>query len=500
MALGRGTSGLPRLFRRSGRQRSCLSRGVGYTCNAMGNPREEQGIFERIFEDESLTADLTDTAAQRLLEWATREAERIVQETEGSPRERKARLHALRRAVRRIAEEARGKPPTGQLEWVQALLEVDARALEEGKTGRRSRSRPGGLLFLSLVVLALLLQQCVGGGWLGRRPARETVAGEWVTVYFTAPRSPGDGPSTYTGGIDADLVALIDAAQERVDVAAYDLDLKTVTEALIRAHDDDVQVRLVTDGAHADEEAVTRLREAGIPVVARPEEDRGLMHDKFVVVDGAWVWTGSWNLTENGTYRNDNNALLVASRLLAQDYATEFDEMFSGLFGPSSPDTTPYPVIEVEAEPEAARLQVYFAPEDGAMDGILDALSRARDHVRFMAYHFTSARLADALIDLARQGVEVEGVIEARTVQDAYSEFDRLLAGGVDVVTDGNPYIMHHKVLIVDDRIVVTGSFNFTLSADEQNDENVLIIHDPGVAAAYIEEFERVLEVARSAE
>ncbi|HEY74791.1 MAG TPA: phospholipase [Thermoflexia bacterium] len=464
--------------------------------------KDVREAVERILEDESLTADLADAAARRLLEWATEEAERIVRETEGSPRERQVRLRALRQSVRRIAKEAKGSSPADQLGRVQALLELGTLAAQVEEraedSDRRSLLRPGGLLFLSLVVLALVLQQCVGGGWLGQRAARETVAAGWVTVYFTDPRSPGDDPSTYTGGIDEDLVALIDAAQERVDVAAYDLDLERVTDALIRAQERGVQVRLVTDGGNVDEEPVTRLRQAGIPVVARPEEDRGLMHDKFVVVDGTWVWTGSWNLTENGTYRNDNNALLIASELLARDYATEFDELFSGLFGPSSPADTPYPVIEVEAGSEVARIEVYFAPEDGATEGILNVLSQARSHVRFLAYHFTNEHLADALIDLARRGIRVEGVIEARTAQDAYSQFDRLRASGVEVLPDGNPYIMHHKVFIVDDQTVVTGSFNFTLSAEERNDENVLILHDTGIAAAYIEEFDRVMEVARS--
>lgn len=467
----------------------------------MENVRE---AVERILGDESLTADLADTAARRLLEWATVEAERIVRETEGSPRERQARLRTLRRTVRRIAKEAKGESSADQLERVQALLELGAPAAQVEERAKdsdhRSLLRPGGLLLLSLVALALLLQQCVGGIWLGRRAAREAVATDWVTIYFTNPRSPGDDSSPYTGGIDRDLVALIDAAQERVDVAAYDLDLETVTDALVRARERGVQVRLVTDGTHADEEPVTRMRQAGIPVVARPEEDRGLMHNKFVVVDGTWVWTGSWNLTENGTYRNNNNGILIASELLAQDYAAEFEELFSGLFGPSSPADTPYPVIEVEAGTKTARIEVYFAPEDGATEAILNMLSQARSHVRFLAYHFTSEPLADALINLARQGVRVEGVIESRTAQDPYSQFDRLHSNGVEVLPDGNPYIMHHKVFVVDDQTVVTGSFNFTLSAEEQNDENVLILHDAEVAAAYAEEFDRVLEVARSAE
>jgi len=469
----------------------------------MGKRRETQEAVERILGDEALTADLTDAAARLLLERATAEAERIVRETEGSPEERQARLRALRRDLRRIARQAGRSSPTDQVERVQALLGLTVLAAQaegaaEGKPDRPLWLRPAVLLFF-FVVLALGLQQCIGGSLFGRRAATETVAGDWVTVYFTRPQVPDD-PLAHAGGIDADLVALIEAAERKVDLAAYDLDLETVADALAQARGRDISVRLVTDGSNVDEEAVTRLRQVGVPIVARPDEDWGIMHDKFAVVDGTWVWTGSWNLTENGTYRNDNNAVLIASQLLAQDYAAEFEEMFSGLFGSSSPANTPYPVIEVEAGSEVARIEVYFAPEDGATDGILRALSQAQSRVRFLAYHFTSEPLADALIDLARRGVRVEGVIEARTITDTYSQFERLRDAGVEVLADGNPYIMHHKVFIVDDRTVVLGSFNFTRSAEEKNDENVLIVQDPGVAAAYVAEFQRVLEQAQTAE
>ncbi|HEC35514.1 MAG TPA: phospholipase, partial [Anaerolineae bacterium] len=260
-----------------------------------------------------------------------------------------------------------------------------------------------------------------------------------------------------------------------------------------------VRVRLVTDGANADEEAITRLRQAHISVVARPEEGWGIMHNKFVVVDGVWVWTGSWNLTENGTYRNNNNAVLIASRALAEDYAAEFEEMFAGLFGPSSPAETPYPLVNIEGQERTVQVEVCFAPEDGVADRLLQILSSARAGVRFLAFQFTSSRIADALIDQAGEGITVQGVMEARSASSPYSQYDRLRAGGVDVLVDGNPYIMHHKVFIVDDQTVVLGSYNFTVSADEENDENLLIIHDPEVAAAFLAEFGRVLQEAQTA-
>ncbi len=343
---------------------------------------------------------------------------------------------------------------------------------------------------LMLLLLAAVLTGC---DWQSGS-VDETVAGDWITIYFTDPQYPDEGATP--NALDADLVALIESAQQTIDVAAYELNLESVTDALIAAQDDGLQVRLVTDGSNTDEESIARLEEAGVPVVARPE-GWGIMHDKFVVVDGMWVWTGSWNLTYNGTYRNNNNAVMLASRAVAEDYEREFAEMFAGQFGPSSPADTPYPLVSIEGQERTVEVEVYFSPDDGVRQQLLDLLATAQSNVRFMAYQFTNQELADALIELSDRGVTVQGVLEERSISSEYSQFGYLAAGGVDVWADDNPYIMHHKVFIVDDQVVVLGSYNFSGNAEDDNDENVLIVHDSRVAQAFMAEFGRVLQEAQ---
>ncbi len=364
---------------------------------------------------------------------------------------------------------------------------------------RRLLSWQAALLLALTLLVAWGLKTCAGADFLGGQGATETVSGDYIVIHFTAPQYPDD-PAAHVGGIDDELAALIDVAQESVDVATYDLELDTVAEALIRAQEAGVQVRLVTDGTNVGEEALTQVRQAHIPVVARPGTGGGIMHDKFVVVDETWVWTGSWNLTENGTYRNNNHAVLIASTSLAQDYAAEFEEMFSGQFGPSSPAETAHPLINVQREGAIiAQVEVYFAPEDGAAEHIIRTLSAAQSNVRFLAFVFTSEPIADALVELVEDGIQVAGVVEARSTGTLCSQYDRLRDSGVEVLPDGNPYVMHHKVFIVDDQTVILGSYNFTTSAEEANDENVLIIHDPEVAAAFLAEFDRVYQQAQAA-
>jgi phosphatidylserine/phosphatidylglycerophosphate/cardiolipin synthase-like enzyme len=101
------------------------------------------------------------------------------------------------------------------------------------------------------------------------------------------------------------------------------------------------------------------------------------------------------------------------------------------------------------------------------------------------------------MIERSRSGVVVQGVIEERNTDQSNSQVDRLRAAFHDLLTDGNPYIMHHKVIIIDDETVILGSYNFTHSAESYNDENVLIIHDAEVAGLFVEEFGRVYNQAR---
>ena len=115
-----------------------------------------------------------------------------------------------------------------------------------------------------------------------------------------------------------------------------------------------------------------------------------------------------------------------------------------------------------------------------------------------MAYSFTSDEIAEALIERAQQGIQIAGVMERSQYRSNQgTEFDRLRAAGIDVLLDRSPNNMHHKVIIFDNRIVITGSYNFSRSAEEKNDENTLILHHRQIAEAFSEEFQRMFEQAQ---
>ena len=218
------------------------------------------------------------------------------------------------------------------------------------------------------------------------------------------------------------------------------------------------------------------------------------MHNKFAIIDRQDVWTGSMNLTINSAYRNDDNLVHIRAPRLAQDYTVEFEEMFiNDQFGPGSPANTPNPSLKVGG----TNLEVYFSPDDGVQQQIIRLIQGAQESIAFMAYSFTSDDIAGALVERSQVGVNVAGVMEAEQVQsNRGGEYDWLRAAGLDVRLDGNPNRMHHKVIIIDAQTVITGSYNFSRSAETHNDENILVIHNPQVAALFMNEFSRLFQAA----
>lgn len=345
-----------------------------------------------------------------------------------------------------------------------------------------------GLVVLALIVLAA--SYCLGRSGISPSPSPPVESGGWYEVFFTTPRFPDD-PEFHRGGVVDSLIAAIEGARQSLDVAVYDIDLMPVADALLRARDRGVRVRVVTETDNADTKAIARLRAGGIPVVT--DERNGYMHNKFMVIDGERVWTGSMNFTDNDAYQNNNNAALLRSPELARNYAVKFAAMFERrAFGPARSSGDTVPRLTIQGIP----VENYFAPEDPTVEAIRAALRNARERIVFMAFSFTHPRIGDALLERARAGVEIHGVMERSGAEAPVSQFNRLRRAGIDVLKDGNPYNMHHKVFVIDRRVVIFGSYNFSRNAAEDNDENFLIVADPAMAARFEAEFARVYEQA----
>jgi phosphatidylserine/phosphatidylglycerophosphate/cardiolipin synthase-like enzyme len=199
------------------------------------------------------------------------------------------------------------------------------------------------------------------------------------------------------------------------------------------------------------------------------------------------------NYTVTDGYLNDNNLLCLRSPELAASFTREFEEMFiDDRFGALSLADTPQARLEIAGTP----LEVYFSPDDSAEGRLVELVRGAQESVDFLAFSFTLDSLRRALLEDAARGVQVRGVIEADQATNAGSELGALREAGLDVRLDGNDRNMHHKVIVVDGSLVITGSYNFSTSAEENNDENLVVLHSPELASLFLIEFERVLGLA----
>ncbi len=319
-----------------------------------------------------------------------------------------------------------------------------------------------------------------GGGGAG------TPGGDWWQVYFTT-------PGVEQNRVAFELIQLIGQAQRSIHIASFEFNLDEVALALIAAHQRGVEVEWVTDdeyGMAADEEddhgQFAMLEKAGIRV---KDDQRGaLMHNKFWIFDGEIVWTGSTNITMNDTLKNNNNVIVIDSPVVAAIYEGEFQEMWAdGAFGPTSPSTVDQQQTVIDGTP----VTVLFASEDEVATFLAELLASAKTEIRFMAFSFTHDDMGGSIVARAQDGVDVAGIFEQRGSETEYSEMIPMFCAGLPVRQDGNPQTFHHKVLVIDKHIVVTGSFNFSEGADSSNDENAIILDNAEIAALYLKEFER---------
>ena len=312
--------------------------------------------------------------------------------------------------------------------------------------------------------------------------------GEWYELYFTDPGCPPEAQRV--NGLDQIIADDMLTAVSSLDIAAFELSSRPITDALIALEARGVALRVVIDADYEDELSVRRLRNAGVSVIT---DDRGaLMHNKFIVIDRRIVWTGSLNYTSNGAFCNNNNAARFDLPALAANYRAEMDEMVDERsFGPTSPLNTPAERLMVGD----ILLENYFAPERSLSPLLAEAVAGARQEVLFMAFAFTDDAIGAAMLGRARSGITVRGVFETSGATTEFSEYGAMINAGPDnlqVRRDGNPRLMHHKVIIIDRETVVFGSYNFSESANSANDENLVIVHDPEFAGYFVEEFEAV--------
>ncbi|MDP8215189.1 MAG: phospholipase D-like domain-containing protein [Candidatus Euphemobacter frigidus] len=325
-----------------------------------------------------------------------------------------------------------------------------------------------------LILLLALFSSCTPPG----PEVKNEGMPNWCRVYFT-PRDP----------VVERMISLIDNARERVWAAFYSFTLDEVARALLRAQGRGVDVRVIMDDSSArpSDSQSHLLRKRGLLKTDFAPSD--FMHNKFMVIDSCLTWTGSYNPGETGSFRDNNNVIVISSARVTANYEDEFLEMWEGHFGKDSPGPTEDPRIKLGH----VTVETYFAPEDPCERRLIELIKGARKSIRFATFAFTLEPVAEALLDRHLAGVDVKGVME-RGQNSPWCCYRIFEDGGINIRWDQNLYYLHHKFFVIDGKIVVTGSFNPTKHAGAANDENMLIVHHPAVARKYLREFNRLWE------
>lgn len=328
-----------------------------------------------------------------------------------------------------------------------------------------------------------------------------------IEVYFTTPvdeQLAASYPADGIGGaaLEAFIIDRINSAQETIDAAFYNINRRSIVQALSAAYLRGVRVRYVT----GDDTSNSALRNPTPPFpILIGNEGEPLMHHKFIVIDAnlprdALVITGATNMTTTQMYSDHNNTIAVYDQALAKVYQKEMDEMWGssgptpnlGLarFGAQKQDDTPHKIFI-----HGRLVESYFSPSDNTTFHITNALNRAQKSVYFALLTFTRSSLATSLIQLKNRGINIRGMIE--NIDDSGSEFNRLVGNGVFVLAHELSPQLHHKYAIIDalypagNPQVITGSHNWSNNAETNNDENTLILHDYFLTGVFLSEFQQ---------
>lgn len=335
-----------------------------------------------------------------------------------------------------------------------------------------------------------------------------------IKIYFNKPVntsvSSGTNAVYLNSCADDTLIAYINRAKFTIDVAVYNYiqtgAISNIATAINNAYTRGVHIRWIYDGGSSNS-GLSSLN-SNIHTLGSPTSTGyGIMHNKFAIIDAnsttasdAIVWTGSTNWNDEQFNTDINNVVIIQNQPLAQAYTTEFNEMWGGTgltpnttnskFGPDKTDNTPHSFTI-----DGKTVELYFSPSDGTNSHIQSTINSANSDLFFGVYTFTDNTDANLIKTKINSGIYCAGIMDQYSQSfAAYTTLNPVMGNSLKIYTQSNS-IFHSKYVIVDacdvtsDPQVLTGSHNWTVSADTQNDENTLIIHDATTANIYYQSF-----------
>lgn len=402
----------------------------------------------------------------------------------------------------------------------------------------------------SFLTVVLLLGGCQGKSTTSKIPPLPQ--DELIQVYFNY--NPAKG-AEYTepyraitrqgDNLETIIIEGINSAQNTIDIAIQDVNLPEVGRALVQQHQAGKKVRVIMENSYNlplsklnNDHGLAIIKQAKIPIIDDTEDGSkgsGLMHHKFIVIDNQKVITGSANFTHSGihgdldnldTRGNTNHLLVINDAKLAQIFTEEFNYMWGdgvanqkdSLFGLKKPFRSARRLnignsqVTVKFSP-TSRQQSWQQSTNGL---IVDTLNQATESVDLALFVFSKQPISNALQRRYQQGVQIKALIDANFAYQYYSEGLDLLGAELSrncqyaqnnnpwqppIETVGIPNLpkgdkLHHKFAVIDQKTVITGSHNWSFSANYTNDETLLVINNPIIAEHFEREFERLYEDA----
>lgn len=298
----------------------------------------------------------------------------------------------------------------------------------------------------------------------------------YIQAYFSKTKG-----GYYKSGVDNTIIYDISKASSSIKMAMYHLTNKHITKALIQAHKRGLKVEVVTDDKKKNSLRYKQLKKAGIDI--KDDKNRkALMHNKILIIDGEVVWIGSANYTVYSFYRNHDNFLRIKDKRIASYYDSKFTKIYENDDSPTKKYISDDKAVEI-----------YFSPDTNFEKRVVSLIDNAKDSINFLAFAFTNSKIADALIRAKDRGIDIKGVFDkAQDKYQKYSKYEYLKENKIDVKLDKNKFKLHSKLIIIDEEIVITGSYNFTKQANSKNDENSIVIFDDKIATSYMNNFYKI--------
>jgi phosphatidylserine/phosphatidylglycerophosphate/cardiolipin synthase-like enzyme len=294
------------------------------------------------------------------------------------------------------------------------------------------------------------------------------------------------------------IVEFIDGSTKRLFIAVQELDCKPIAEAVIRARQRKVLVKVVLEadyliaksarkkpfeagGSHeVNRELYSAMLRAKIKV--NSDFNPAIFHQKFIIRDSNDVLMGSTNFTDTGVSENLNHIIIIKDKAVAKIYSREFKEIQQGHFGKLNEgnDKSPQEVLV-----SGVRIKTLFAPDHNPEMEIMKQIAKAKERVDFAIFTFSqSSGIDDQLALVKRTGIDVKGVMHKMQANQAWSAKQVLKDACINLFiapkagSDPMPRKLHHKLMVIDKQVIIAGSFNYTGPANMTNDENIVIIGD----------------------